>query len=539
MDLIATLACGVRGAESGTVDLYLRGTSTPATYYTDFEGTASATGTAVPLDANGGAILFVNALVRVVVKSALGATVREFVAGHSAPCVEIRSSSITGTAYSGGAVAAGNPTNLKLWADMWLASAGAIDFKVAINGVATDLDSAFAAVAGLRYFVVTDPAYGAVGDGVTNNLGAFQAAINAANAAGGGVVFVPRGTFLINGTLTTYATVAMLGADRATSFINVTNAAATFMTGAPLSSIASLTITPSAADYTGTLILATSTGGVRVRDVQISGNVSGSLFSAAAAALFSLEASGCTFGTRSTGYVVNQSAGVIGATFYSCAMTASSAEAAANSVVLANVINVYNSTVTIGSTGFAGTKTVFNGPASIRAVGNTASIFAGTATVTMFNSSGALTESGNIASSGTGTMVMYAAALALANSSLGSRVGRSATVDADVDPVTLSSLNHRHVQARVTNAGAWVGNCQVVVEQAPRGSDLIASFWNDTAGGVTFEWSTNVSVAAATTFVVAPNSIRTFYLVSSNNSPTSSTLEWFLVTAVGGAEVVE
>jgi hypothetical protein len=48
-----------------------------------------------------------------------------------------------------------------------------------------------------------------------------------------------------------------------------------------------------------------------------------------------------------------------------------------------------------------------------------------------------------------------------------------------------------------------------------------------------------VSVAAATTFVVAPNSIRTFYLVSSNNSPTSSTLEWFLVTAVGGAEVVE
>jgi hypothetical protein len=537
MHLIAPLACGVRGAESGTVDLYLRGTSTPATYYTDFEGTSSGTGTAVPLDANGGAILFVNALVRVVAKSALGATVREFVAGDAAPCVEIRSSSITGTAYSGGAVAAGNPTNLKLWADMWLASAGAVDFKVAINGVATDLDSAFAAVAGLRYFVVTDPAYGAVGDGVTNNLGAFQAAINAANAAGGGVVFVPRGIFLINGTLTTYATVAMLGADRATSLINVTNAAATFMTGAPLSSIASLTITPSAADYTGTLVLATSIGGTRVRDVQISGNVSGSLFSATT--FYTFEAINCTFGTRSTGYVVNQGAGTMGATVYNCTMTASSAEAAANSVILANVINVYNSTVTIGSTGFAGTKTVFNGPASVRAVGNTASIFSGTCTATMFSSAGGLTESGNIASSGTGTMNMYAASLGLAASSLASRFGRSATVDADVDPVTLSSLNHRHVQARVTNAGAWVGNCQVVVEQAPRGSDLIASFWNDTAGGVTFEWSTNVSVAPATTFVVAPNSVRTFYLVSSNNSPTSSTLEWFLVADVAGAEVVE
>lgn len=69
--------------------------------------------------------------------------------------------------------------------------------------------------------------------------------------------------------------------------------------------------------------------------------------------------------------------------------------------------------------------------------------------------------------------------------------------------------------------------------------DIILSFWNDTAGAVTFEWSTNVSIAAATTFAVAADSFRTFHLVSGDNDPTSTTQEWFLVSDVAGAEVVE
>ncbi len=45
---------------------------------------------------------------------------------------------------------------------------------------------------------VKDPAYGAVGDGVTDDSTAINAAITAANAAGGGNVIVPTGTYIVN-----------------------------------------------------------------------------------------------------------------------------------------------------------------------------------------------------------------------------------------------------------------------------------------------------------------------------------------------------
>lgn len=57
--------------------------------------------------------------------------------------------------------------------------------------------------------VVTD--YGAVGNGTTNDRVAIQNALNAAEADGGGIVFFPCGTYLIDNTLKLPNKVQMLG----------------------------------------------------------------------------------------------------------------------------------------------------------------------------------------------------------------------------------------------------------------------------------------------------------------------------------------
>jgi len=58
-------------------------------------------------------------------------------------------------------------------------------------------------------------AYGAKGDGVTDDSTAIQAAISAANTAGGGKVFFPAGTYLISTQLNLFSNVSFEGVGNA------------------------------------------------------------------------------------------------------------------------------------------------------------------------------------------------------------------------------------------------------------------------------------------------------------------------------------
>lgn len=209
MHLIAPLAAGVFGAANGTAQIYQRGSGTRASWYSDFEGRqVFGSGADIDLDGNGGAAVYVNEIVDVVVVDVNGAVVRQFTAGESAPAVEVRSLSFSGTDYDTAQNAAGNPTTLQAVLDLWKVSAGTTDFKVLAGGVATTLQNIVQSVV---FFNVKDAQYGAKGDSATNDHTAIQAAIDAAHTAGGGIVYFPPGTYRLTSALTLYRDVSLLG----------------------------------------------------------------------------------------------------------------------------------------------------------------------------------------------------------------------------------------------------------------------------------------------------------------------------------------
>lgn len=196
MKLLDVLASGIRGAENGSVDIFVRGTSTRAQVFTDYDGTGAQTPPAsLVLDSFGGAVWYVNQAVLCKVYDSLGAPVRQFTAFETATDVEVRSPSFTGVDYTTGASAAGNPQLLSTILDLWKTSAGAVDFNVLVGSATKTITAALTAVSGL-FFNVKDPAYGAVGDGVADDRVAIQAAITAANLVGG-IVYFPPGTYLV------------------------------------------------------------------------------------------------------------------------------------------------------------------------------------------------------------------------------------------------------------------------------------------------------------------------------------------------------
>jgi len=236
MKLIEPLASGIRGAEIGSVVLLRRGTSTNATYYTDFEFQQQYSASPIALDSNGGAVLYVNELVDVIVRDANGVIVREFVAGENATSVEVISQSFTGVDYEDGSSGANKPTTLANILDLWKTSSGTIDFKVLFNGTPTLLQNAFSAT----FFNVRS--YGAVGNGVADDRTAIITAQAAAVAAGGGVVFFPAGTYRITSAITPAGGVTWLGCGGQSTKIAIDSAVASGILVLPGNAAGQLTL---------------------------------------------------------------------------------------------------------------------------------------------------------------------------------------------------------------------------------------------------------------------------------------------------------
>lgn len=199
MHVIVPLVSGLLGAELGTVSVFRRGTAIQAEIYSDFFG-ATAAVNPVALDANGSVSLYSNELCDVEVKDANGNIVRSFIDCVGDSSVEVRSASFNGKDYSTGDVAPGNPTTLRDVLAKWLISAGATDFQVlgpdGPEGI-SDLVSRFSPV----FINVKDVAYGAKGDGVTDDSAAFVAADAAVVALGGGILWMPSGEYSVSGVI--------------------------------------------------------------------------------------------------------------------------------------------------------------------------------------------------------------------------------------------------------------------------------------------------------------------------------------------------
>lgn len=100
-------------------------------------------------------------------------------------------------------------------------------------GTAATKDSGAAGEAG-KVLASDDPSlirnvknFGAKGDGATNDIAAIQAAVDAAAEAGGGIVFFPRGTYIVGTAIVIKDRVTLAGEGFASSIIKLKNGANT------------------------------------------------------------------------------------------------------------------------------------------------------------------------------------------------------------------------------------------------------------------------------------------------------------------------
>jgi hypothetical protein len=530
MHLISALVAGIVGAGGGTAELYLRGTGTRATWYDDFEGTtANSSGDDIPLGTYGNANVYVAQFVRVVVKSSAGVTLRDWVEGVADGCVEVRSDSFTGVNYGTAAVAVGEPVDLGSVLDSWNDSAGSSDWNVGSGGA--DLDDAVTGVSGIFYSV---KAYGAVGDGVTNDRTAIAAANTAAAAAGGGTLFFPPGTYLVGSSLTFSSTVSLLGAG---SGISILAPSAAGVTLSVRNTVADLWFRPSTTLSGPTVTAVSVTKFVRCK---WGANGSGQPGATACVLLDSATTytfTDCTFRLHGATPRAIQVSSSLTTTVATCLVSGCEFEhavvAVASPVIdtggpTAARVTVVGSQFDLGGSG--GTSSCFAldftslEPQRFSATG--CRFLNGGASTAIFGITGDadayMVESGNLAVGLGGALYrLDAGSFANAGSySLGSRQ-RSISYT-DNGSLTIDSLGYDNVQLQRTSNAAGT----VTFTTAPRGSRLTFTLYNNqvaTSGTITLDTSRVKMEAASNQFTVAADSFRVFEFRS---ELVGSTLYW-------------
>lgn len=261
--VVHDLMSGFPSAPSGTASFYLPSTLTAIPIYGDASGTATTN--PVTLDSNGAATIYLSQLARMIVQTNGGVTVSDTVINAQAD-LAVASSSAGFTA-----------TTLQGIGNAALAAFGGVDFGYVPSGAWVGMTPK----AWMNSVQRNVLAYGTVGattvnDGVTPADSAVAAAIADVSSAGGGIVYFPPGTYLMNSLIAvSHAGVTLMGAGVGATTIkcNQTNINTINVTGSTFA-IRGIYLTTASASSGISLNIAGSTG-VIIDAVKIDGSAKG------------------------------------------------------------------------------------------------------------------------------------------------------------------------------------------------------------------------------------------------------------------------
>jgi len=220
VSLIQMLAAGVAKSDgtpaaSGRCRFYQPGTLTPVTVYADSAGATAITPPLI-LTAGGTGTAYTQQPTRLIVKDSLDVTTLfdGNVNTNRAEAEYIQSAAVNGGAETR------LQTLLDGWSTAFGGSAGFWTYKAFSDANERNPGEV------LTEMLVSVKNYGAVGDGVTDDTAAIQATITRVSTQGGGIVFIPAGTYQLSSALTIGTTgVNILGAG-VKSILRQTNATA-------------------------------------------------------------------------------------------------------------------------------------------------------------------------------------------------------------------------------------------------------------------------------------------------------------------------